>query len=167
MVPNVPSNPDISDFFDRDENLDLLAPKLKASCSEKPLLKRASIYLAESQNMEGYFLVSDTIKKNGNIISAWIETKQFEKKLSDDHVGTPAAEIQDWMYSYVEKQKAYSSKFNWKLNCENSTTANLTSIAYNPDGSVASSDTFPKADFRPVIPNTVGETILNNLCAMF
>jgi hypothetical protein len=159
--------PSIEEFFDRDERLDLLIPKLKHTCSAKPTLKRASVFIAENQSLEGYFLVSDTVKKEGKVISAWIETKQFEKKLPDEYLSTPSSEIEEWMYSTVQKEKSYSSKFNWKINCENSSTAVVTSIAYRPDGTVAASDTFEKVKLKPVIPNTVGETILNNVCSMF
>jgi hypothetical protein len=120
--------PRLNDFFERSDNLIPGIPKFKTACSRKPEFDRVHVWVSEDNRLEGYLLISDTLKKNKNIVTVWIETKKFEKVLSRFFTDTKPEDIKDWMYTFEPKSNSPSTKIHWKYDCANRTSSTLTEI---------------------------------------
>lgn len=162
-----PLKPKLQDTFRLTPELNPLTKKLKTLCSQKPAFQRSHIYLAEGADLTGFFLISDTATKNRNVISAWIEELKFKKELPPAIADMPEAEVQEWMYMAVLDGSAESKKQHWQVNCSDRTTTTTAFYKYSSKGQLIDSAQVPSNDFYPVVPGSVGEAIMQNLCAMF
>jgi hypothetical protein len=57
-----------------------------------------------------------------------------------------------------------STRQLWRFNCKTGTSATVSFIAYAPDGSVVRSHSDPYAAYEPVAPDTIGDTLLKDVC---
>lgn len=159
--------PDITDDFNYDPELLPAIPAVKRSCKSKPELARAYVLVSSTSDLEGYFLISDTLKNEKGILSAWIETRQFQRTLNPFFADRPSEKIKSWMYSKTPKPDSEYSKFNWRFDCNARTTNIISTVDYKSNGQVKSSDDFPGSKFRPVVPGSVGEGMLETVCEMY
>jgi len=158
-------DPQLLDYFEESAELNAIIPKLKSSCSKKPEHKRIYLWVAQNNSLEGYFLISDTLKKEKNIVTAWIETRQFEKILNNNFKYLSQDYIKYLIYSTFLKNDSEYSKINWKFNCKEQTSAAISSIYYDSEGKVKKSNQNQEI-FYPVVPDSVGESVLTNVCSM-
>lgn len=82
-----------------------------------------------------------------------------ESSLSVSPQGTRRA----WMY-IINKDKS-STKYLESVKCKARESGTLSSITYTGDGKVTNSYNVKIPEYTPVIPETVGETMLNAICS--
>lgn len=102
------------------------------------------VYVTKSANGSVYYYDADTVQRSGDLITAW------EKS---DH-------------SNDKTKKERESKDRYRYDCSNRTSTLLNSINYYPDGA-SKSFTWENYEQKnePVIPETIGEAILEAVCA--
>lgn len=90
-----------------------------------------------------YYFDTESIRKNGNIIYVWtFEDAQKNKKVS---------------YRSVRDR--------WRIDCDNETMGIAATASYRGDGSVYDSFNFPYPEMNPAIPESVGYSLLEAVCA--
>ena len=99
-------------------------------------------------NDELYFLISESVKTKGNrMVFAW-------------NVVVNKPELNDNRYKFYVKQKNY-----YVYDCLNETSAFRSLVTYDTKGNVVNSRTADKLEHRPVVPGSIGEAMLENVCA--
>ena len=97
---------------------------------------------------ELYFLIGESIKTKGNrLVFAWnavVDTPEF----GDDY------------YKFFVKQKNY-----YVYDCLNETSAFRSLVTYDVNENVVSSRNAEKLEYSPVVPGSIGEAMLENVCA--
>jgi hypothetical protein len=107
-----------------------------------------------------------TFKRNGNQVEGWFRSYDILRK---EH-RKPDGSVQ-YLYNgkpfYLNliKDKSYSM-IKWSFDCKSDKSSINQLIKYNASGDVTNSNTF-QIDFTDIVPNSVGEGILNNICKIY
>ena len=107
-----------------------------------------------------------------------IKSTYFSKGNDNDFTSTPTS-IKIWTKKIVLKIEDKTSKGKGKIyynpyiielsefDCENSKSRVLSRIAYTSKGGVIMSEDLQYSDWNFIIPESVGETILNKVCELY
>jgi uncharacterized protein YgiM (DUF1202 family) len=93
-----------------------------------------------SSNSETFFYNPSRVTRSGSTATAWIK--------------------------YVDKESNKLSAMNLnEYRCSNKEWRLTASTRYNPDGSILRSWTDPKQQWSPVVPESIGESIMQTVCS--
>lgn len=101
------------------------------------------VYVTASRDFAFYYYDSDTIQRSGNQVTAWEKTD----------------------YSRDKTVKEREKMTRYRYDCAERTRMFLSSTVYYPDGTNESFTWKYEQNFRPMVPNTIGEAMLEAVCA--
>ena len=146
--------------------------KIKEICSKLKAEKRGEqIPIAESDWQKDNTktvtaFLPGTFLRNGSVVDGWFRSYDVlrkEHKKSDGSIyylqnGNP-------LYFNHIKDKSYTM-IKWVFDCKTNKSSINQMLKYDNSGSVLNSKSFA-ADFNEVVPNSVGEKILNGVCKIY
>lgn len=159
--------PNANDFFDKDIRFSESLNQFRSSCTQQPQSDRTHIFLGISPMDQGYFLISDTLKREHGNIYAWIEMRYFEKTLMKSYLKKKQKDKKEWMYQLTEKNDSKYSKTFHKFNCYENKSALLSYFEYNFKGEMIKNVDNYNESFSLIVPGSVGEMIKDKICAMY
>lgn len=160
-------SPNPNNYFEPTDIFDKKPSRINKSCATKKEQKRKYIFLRSKSENKSTFIISDTAKKEGSIVNAWFEEIEHKKVLRKYYSSTPPNEIQDFMYELHQSPDSVSKKYNQKFDCKERKQKLISLIEYDKGGYTKNSYDYSDTKFDPVVPDSVGETTLNVVCALF
>ena len=121
------------------------------------------IFITSSGNTEVYFNPSKTVRSN-NIVEYWTKEIAIDKKKHWDNVwktleAEPPKNFNPENYSY--------SLVRYEVNCEAKTSRFLQEVTYMKNGGTGGVDlSNSKPPMKAVVPDSVGELLLQKACAV-
>ncbi|WP_275270700.1 surface-adhesin E family protein [Limnobacter sp. P1] len=161
------TEPNANDFFDKDIRFSESLDQFRSSCTQQPVNDRMHIFLGNNSSDQGYFLISDTLKKENGNLYAWIEMRHFENTIIPSYSEVRKEDRKDWMYKLTEKSNSRYSKTFHKINCHENKHALLSYFEYSSKGELIEKSENHERSFSLIVPGTVAEMIKEKLCAMY